>query len=58
MRTGQGFVLVYSINSRESFLELETVREQILRTKDVDKVPMIVVGNKSDLEVGDLYHQF
>lgn len=28
---------------------METVREQILRLKDVDKVPMIVVGNKSDL---------
>ena len=50
MRTGQGFILVYAITSRSSFDEIASFREQILRVKDKDKVPMIIVGNKSDLE--------
>merc|ERR1712226_1347924 len=50
MRTGQGFLLVYSITSQSSFGEIATFREQILRVKDKDQVPVVVVGNKSDLE--------
>lgn len=38
MRTGQGFLCVYSITSRASFDEVSAFREQILRVKDVDKV--------------------
>eukprot|EP00727_Mastigamoeba_balamuthi_P001143 m51a1_g11025 putative ras gtpase (191) ;mRNA; r:412999-413841 len=50
MRTGQGFLCVYCITSRASFEEINSFREQILRVKDADKVPMIVCGNKCDLE--------
>ena len=50
MRNGQGFLCVYSITSRGSFQEVSAFREQILRVKDADRVPMLVVGNKSDLE--------
>ena len=50
MRTGEGFLLVYSINSRESFEEILTFREQILRVKDKDYFPIIIVGNKCDLD--------
>lgn len=50
MRTGQGFLLVYSITSRSSFDEIASFREQILRVKDKDFVPMVIVGNKVDLE--------
>jgi len=50
MRTGQGFVLVYAITSRSSFDEILSFKEQICRVKDKDKVPMILVGNKCDLE--------
>lgn len=50
MRTGQGFLLVYAITSRGSFSEIVSFKEQILRVKDKDRVPMILVGNKSDLE--------
>jgi GTPase KRas protein len=50
MRTGQGFILVYAITSRSSFDEIASFREQIRRVKDKDKVPMILVGNKCDLE--------
>jgi|EP00900_Chrysochromulina_parva_P017611 GTPase KRas protein len=49
MRSGQGFLCVYSIANKGSFEEIATFREQILRVKDADKVPMVIVGNKSDL---------
>ncbi|AEO70897.1 fe0a5014-a96a-4f63-a299-f11d86908bde [Thermothielavioides terrestris] len=49
MRTGEGFLLVYSITSRESFEEIRTFQQQILRVKDKDAFPMVVVGNKLDL---------
>merc|ERR1711916_133607 len=38
------------ITSRSSFDEVATFREQIIRVKDADSVPMVLVGNKSDLE--------
>lgn len=50
MRTGQGFLIVYSIISRSSFDEVNAFREQILRVKDADRVPMVICGNKVDLE--------
>lgn len=50
MRTGEGFLLVYSITSRNSFDEISTFHQQILRVKDRDYVPVIVVANKCDLE--------
>ncbi|XP_049850888.1 ras-like protein rasG [Schistocerca gregaria] len=50
MRTGQGFILTYAITSRASFDEISVFREQICRVKDVDNVPIVIVGNKCDLE--------
>ncbi|KYQ90558.1 hypothetical protein DLAC_09184 [Tieghemostelium lacteum] len=49
MKNGQGFVLVYSIISNSTFNELPDLREQILRVKDCEDVPMVLVGNKCDL---------
>ena len=50
MKNGQGFVLVYSITSQATFNDLIDLKEQILRVKDSDKVPMVLAGNKCDLE--------
>jgi GTPase KRas len=50
MRTGEGFLLVYSITSRSSFEEISTFQQQILRVKDRDAYPIMVVANKADLE--------
>ncbi|KTW27121.1 Ras-like protein [Pneumocystis jirovecii RU7] len=50
MRTGEGFLLVYSICNRNSFEEIITFQQQILRVKDKDNFPMIIVANKCDLE--------
>ncbi|EER41310.1 RAS small monomeric GTPase [Histoplasma capsulatum var. duboisii H88] len=50
MKQGQGFLLVFSITSASSLSELAELREQIIRIKDDDNVPIVIVGNKSDLE--------
>lgn len=50
MRTGEGFLLVYAITSRNSFEEVSTFHQQILRVKDKDYFPVVVVANKCDLE--------
>jgi len=50
MRTGQGFILTYAITSRQSYDEINQFREQILRVKDTDRVPIVLCGNKCDLE--------
>jgi len=50
MRAGEGFLLVYAINSRTSFEELSALHQQILRVKDADNFPVVIVANKCDLE--------
>ncbi|ORX66066.1 ras-domain-containing protein [Linderina pennispora] len=50
MRTGEGFLLVYSITSRNSYEEMPTFQQQILRVKDRDYFPMLICANKCDLE--------
>ena len=50
MKQGQGFLLVFSITNMNSFYELSELREQILRIKEDDDIPLVVVGNKSDME--------
>jgi len=50
MHTGEGFLIVYSITSRNSFDEVVQFKEQICRVKDSDTVPICIVGNKCDLE--------
>eukprot|EP01136_Pigoraptor_vietnamica_P029368 Opistho-1_new@87468 len=46
---GDGFLLVFSLDSVASWREAQELRSKILRVKDTDKVPMVVVGNKMDL---------
>jgi len=50
MRGGEGFVIVYSITDRKSFSEVTEFRDRTLRVKDAERVPMVLVGNKSDLK--------
>ncbi|KAL8717222.1 MAG: hypothetical protein Q9225_005519 [Loekoesia sp. 1 TL-2023] len=50
MKSGQGFLLVFSITSLSSLTELHELRDQIVRIKDDPQVPLVIVGNKSDLE--------
>ena len=51
VRGAQGFLMIYSITSRSSFInELNGLRSLILRVKDTDSFPMVLVGNKCDLD--------
>ncbi|XP_014405956.1 PREDICTED: ras-related protein R-Ras [Myotis brandtii] len=50
MRAGHGFLLVFAINDRQSFNEVSKLFTQILRVKDRDDFPIVLVGNKADLE--------
>lgn len=50
MKSGQGFLLVFSIASMSSLNELHELREQLVNLKDDPNVPIVLVGNKSDLE--------
>ncbi|KAL0271161.1 UNVERIFIED_CONTAM: hypothetical protein PYX00_008348 [Menopon gallinae] len=49
--TGDLFLLVFSMDSRESFEEVVRLREQILETKLSAKIPMVIVGNKCDKDM-------
>jgi GTPase KRas protein len=48
-RTGDCFVLIYSITDRYSFDEIKGFKSEILRVKERNYFPMILVGNKRDL---------
>lgn len=50
MKSGQGFLLVFSITSKSSLQEITGLREEIIRIKDDETIPIVIVGNKSDLE--------
>ncbi|UJR31790.1 hypothetical protein I4U23_019268 [Adineta vaga] len=50
MKNGQGFVLVYSITAQSTYNDLVDLRDTILKVKDTTDVPMVLVGNKCDLE--------
>lgn len=47
---GDGFLLVFGLNSSSSFEELQQLRTKILRVKDTDSFPMVIIGNKQDLD--------
>ncbi|GMK59576.1 hypothetical protein CspeluHIS016_0801820 [Cutaneotrichosporon spelunceum] len=45
-----GYVLVYSITSRQSFDMIASLHEKILDQSGLEKVPCVIVGQKTDLE--------
>lgn len=50
MQSCQGVMLVFSITSRHSFESLAAYQNEVPRIKQVERIPMVVVGNKCDLE--------
>ncbi|KAJ5067790.1 ras-like protein rasb [Anaeramoeba ignava] len=56
IKTGEGFLLVYSIISKTTFDKVNPLFESIQRVKESDKpsdtelvIPAVLIGNKSDL---------
>ncbi|KAH0795080.1 small GTP-binding protein [Histomonas meleagridis] len=50
MRQGKGFIIVYAIDDRASFEEAEAFYRDLSRTKGTSNVPVVLCGNKCDLE--------
>ena len=46
----EGLILTYSIESKESFNNLDNWLHQLNNVSDISKTPIILVGNKSDLK--------
>ncbi|MCJ1354374.1 MAG: GTP-binding protein [Icmadophila ericetorum] len=45
-----GYMLVYSVASKQSFEMIRIIRDKILNHLGTDWVPLVIVGNKSDLK--------
>lgn len=54
LRNADAYVLVYDVNSPASFSFIQLIRDQIAMSRGLTDVPMIVVGNKTDLLRRDL----
>ena len=49
IRVGEGFLLVFSLTDRHSLEECYKLHRDILRIKDIENVPMLLIGNKLDI---------
>ncbi|EEB18124.1 rap1 and, putative [Pediculus humanus corporis] len=50
IKNGQGFVVVYSLTNHQTFQDIKTMKELITRVKGTERVPILLVANKVDLE--------
>merc|ERR1712100_492039 len=50
IRDCEGFIIIYSITGRNSFNQVTAFRNQVLKVKDTDTIPLMLVGNKCDLD--------
>jgi len=49
-KNGDGFILVYSVIDRQSFTDVQLLRDEIARLKDGFSSPIMLVGNICDVE--------
>ena len=47
---GEGFLLVFALNDRESFDSVKGKYTRVIKGKHGIKVPILLIGNKKDLE--------
>ena len=50
LRVAEGFLLVFAITEESSFKQVVDLHGSITRAKDSNNVPIVLVGNKSDLQ--------
>lgn len=46
-----GYILVYSVTSKKSFEVVKDIRERLLDLSGVETIPILLVGNKTDLHM-------
>mmetsp|Transcript_60216 Transcript_60216/g.99423 ORF Transcript_60216/g.99423 Transcript_60216/m.99423 type:complete len:195 (+) Transcript_60216:47-631(+) len=49
IRSGEAFLLIFSITSSLSFKEVMHIKEKLMRAKESENPPIILCGNKCDL---------
>ncbi|XP_061831331.1 GTP-binding protein RAD isoform X1 [Nerophis lumbriciformis] len=49
MRMGDAYIIVYSVTDKSSFEKASELRIQLRRARQSEDIPIILVGNKSDL---------
>jgi len=47
--SGDGFLLVYSVAARSTLQTVSLLYKRILRVRDVDHYPVVILGNKCDM---------
>lgn len=50
IKNGDGFIVVFSLTNHNTFQDILNIKETITGLKCCQKVPMLLVGNKVDLE--------
>ena len=50
IKTSDAVILVYAINNKNSFAALDTWLGKLNETTDLSKKPIIIIGNKADLD--------
>ena len=50
IRRAAGIVLVFSLDNEFSFRELHRIMDEVITTRDQQGIPIVVVGNKKDLD--------
>lgn len=49
LRSATAYIMVFDLSDVDTFQYIRTMREQIMESRDVRNVPLLVVGNKQDL---------
>ncbi|KAK6627010.1 hypothetical protein RUM44_009487 [Polyplax serrata] len=49
LRSATAYILVFDLSNIDTFQYIRTLREQIIESRDMSDVPLMVVGNKQDL---------
>nr|AFZ78826.1 small GTP-binding protein [Coptotermes formosanus] len=50
IRQSKGFIIVYAIDNRSSFNEVESFHSEIVETRGKQNIPLVLLGNKCDLD--------
>jgi len=50
IKDSNGFILVYSITTKSTLVDIEQIYKRMLKVKEKQIVPTVLVGNKCDME--------